>query len=121
MGLLSASRDIFLDNETDIEHIHLQFKKAITIAEKYGSAIVIGHPYKTTIRYLEHVLPQLEGTHISVHKISDLLKTGITPRPNSARDSKPANTPNLDAFIEQYLRSVNTWERAKSGYGYIVA
>ncbi|MFT5593863.1 MAG: polysaccharide deacetylase 2 family uncharacterized protein YibQ [Oceanicoccus sp.] len=108
MGLLSASRDIFLDNETDIEHIHLQFKKAITIAEKYGSAIVIGHPYKTTIRYLEHVLPQLEGTHISVHKISDLLKTGITPRPNSARDSKPANTPNLDAFIEQYLRSVNT-------------
>ncbi|MFY0699445.1 MAG: divergent polysaccharide deacetylase family protein [Bermanella sp.] len=103
MGLPSASRDIFLDNETDIEHIHLQFKKAITVAEQYGSAIAIGHPYKTTLAYLEHVLPQLAGTHIRVHKISDLLKSGISPRPDSARESKPASTPSLDAFIQRYL------------------
>ncbi|MGR6871728.1 divergent polysaccharide deacetylase family protein [Pseudomonas sp. HK3] len=108
MGLPSASRDIFLDNEIDIEHIHLQFKKAITVAERYGSAIAIGHPHKTTIDYLEHVLPQLKGTHVSVHKISDLLKTGITPRPDSARDSKPASIPTLDAFISLYLASPNT-------------
>lgn len=108
MGIPSASRDIFLDNEISIEHIHIQFKKAIRVAEKYGSAIAIGHPYKTTITYLEHVLPQLEGTHISVHKISDLLKAGITPRPDSARDSKPASTPSLDAFISAYLATLKT-------------
>ena len=108
MGIPSASRDIFLDNEISIEHIHIQFKKAIRVAEKYGSAIAIGHPYKTTITYLEHVLPQLEGTHISVHKISDLLNAGITPRPDSARDSKPASTPSLDAFISAYLATLKT-------------
>lgn len=110
MGIPSASRDIFLDNEINIEHIHIQFKKAIRVAEKYGSAIAIGHPYKATITYLEHVLPQLEGTHISVHKISDLLKAGINPRPDSARESKPAITPSLDAFITAYLATSKTWE-----------
>jgi polysaccharide deacetylase 2 family uncharacterized protein YibQ len=108
MGIPSASRDIFLDNEINIEHIHIQFKKAIRVAEKYGSAIAIGHPYKATITYLEHVLPQLEGTHISVHKISDLLKAGINPRPDSARESKPAITPSLDAFITAYLATSKT-------------
>ena len=113
MGLPSASRDIFLDNEINIEHIHRQFKKAIAVAEKYGSAIAIGHPYKTTISYLEHVLPQLTGTHISVHKISDLLREGITPRPDSARESRPASTPNLDAFIHAYLQTSELEKKEK--------
>ncbi len=108
MGITSASRDIFLDNEQDIDHIHTQFKRAITVAEKYGSAIVIGHPYSSTITYLEHVLPQLQGTHIKVQKISSLLEIGITPRPDSARDSQPAVTPSLDKFITTLIKAPNT-------------
>lgn len=100
MGLPSAARDIFLDNDTDIEHIHIQFKKAIAIAEKYGSAIAIGHPYQSTLTYLQHVLPQIKGTHLSVIKISALLEHGIQARPDSARESAPAQSPELDAIAQ---------------------
>lgn len=103
MGLPSASRDIFLDNETDIEHIHIQFKKALAIAEKYGSAIAIGHPYKTTLTYLQHVLPQISGTHVRVHRISELLQYGIQARPDSARESAPAKQPKLDDVIAKLI------------------
>jgi polysaccharide deacetylase 2 family uncharacterized protein YibQ len=100
MGLPSANRDIFLDNEINIDHIHMQFKKALAIAKKYGSAVAIGHPHKATLTYLKHVLPQLEGSDVAIHSISDLLKTGIKARPDSARESKPALTPSLDELIK---------------------
>jgi polysaccharide deacetylase 2 family uncharacterized protein YibQ len=103
MGLPSASRDIFLDNEMDIEHIHIQFKKAIAVAEKYGSAIAIGHPYKSTLTYLQHILPQVEGTHLKVVRISELLEYGIQARPDSARESAPAQRPELDDIIAQLI------------------
>lgn len=100
MGLPAANRDIFLDNEINIDHIHMQFKKALAIAKKYGSAIAIGHPHKATLTYLKHVLPQLEGTDVAIHSVSDLLKTGIKARPDSARESKPALAPSLDELIK---------------------
>jgi polysaccharide deacetylase 2 family uncharacterized protein YibQ len=100
MGLPTANRDIFLDNEINIDHIHIQFKKALAIAKRYGSAIVIGHPHKATLTYLNHVLPQLEGSNVAIHSVSDLLKTGIAYRPDSARESRPAKAPSLDALIK---------------------
>ena len=35
-GILSAQRDVFLDNDINIDHIHGQFKKALAIAQQYG-------------------------------------------------------------------------------------
>lgn len=99
MNLASANRDIFLDHEINIDHIHIQFKKALAIAKRYGSAIAIGHPHKATLLYLNHVLPQLEGSHVAIHSVSDLLKGGISPRPASSRESAPAIAPDLDALI----------------------
>jgi polysaccharide deacetylase 2 family uncharacterized protein YibQ len=100
MGLPTANRDIFLDHVIDIDHIHIQFKKALAIAKRYGSAIVIGHPHKATLAYLNHVLPQLEGSNVAIHSVSDLLKTGIAYRPDSARESRPAKAPSLDALVK---------------------
>jgi len=105
VGLASASRDIFLDNEIDIEHIHVQFKKAITVAEKYGSAIAIGHPHKATLDYLQYVLPQLQGTHVIITPISQLVKANQAQHPDSARESLPASIPALDALVEHYLKT----------------
>lgn len=100
-GLPSANRDIFLDHEINIDSIHRQFKRALAIAKKYGSAIAIGHPHKETLTYLNHVLPQLKGSNVAIHSVSDLLKQGIAERPNSARESRPASAPDLDALIRQ--------------------
>jgi len=99
MNLPSATRDIFLDNEIDIEHIHVQFKKAIAVAEQYGSAIAIGHPHQATIDYLAHVLPQLEGTHVKIVNVSELVKTNTPLRPHDARERPPAIRPDLDEFV----------------------
>lgn len=104
MGLASATRDIFLDNEIKTEHIHRQFKKAIAVAEQYGSAIAIGHPHEATLNYLAHVLPQLQGTHVRVVKVSDLVKTNTPLRPHDARERPPAIRPDLDEFVMSLLQ-----------------
>lgn len=107
MGLASATRDIFLDNEINIEHIHQQFKKALAVAEEYGSAIAIGHPHEATIDYLAHVLPQLKGTHLQVVKVSELVRTNTPLRPHGARERPPAIRPDLDAFIMTLIDEKN--------------
>lgn len=56
------SRDVFLDNSQRIEDIHTQFLELLAKARKTGLAIGIGHPYPSTLDYLESVLPTLEIT-----------------------------------------------------------
>ena len=47
-----VARDIFLDNKRDVEQIRVQLKKAVSIAQKRGYAIAIGHPHNETMRAL---------------------------------------------------------------------
>ena len=56
-----AQRDVFLDNNQDVTYITGQFKQLIKLAEKHGTAIGIGHPYKATLEALEKELPKLKG------------------------------------------------------------
>lgn len=64
LNLQFAQRDVFLDNFQDIEYITGQFKQLIRIANKHGSAIGIGHPYKATLDALEQLLPKLKKTKV---------------------------------------------------------
>ncbi|WP_134942785.1 divergent polysaccharide deacetylase family protein [Pseudomonas syringae] len=61
IGLASVSRDVFLDDERTAEAITHQLQTAIKIARKYGSAVVIGHPYPVTLDVLERELPNLKA------------------------------------------------------------
>lgn len=56
-----AHRDIFLDNAQNIPYITGQFAKLIKYAQKHGSAIGIGHPYRATLETLKIELPKLKG------------------------------------------------------------
>ena len=58
-GILTDRRDVFLDNDRSLEGLFKQFQRAIDIAERNGSAILIGHPYPETLDFLEVVLPEL--------------------------------------------------------------
>ncbi len=100
-GVHSARRDIFLDNIAHVDHIHQQFKKALAIAQKYGSAIAIGHPHASTLKYLKAVLPQLNDSHVKLHYVSDLLKAGISSRPHPDSSITPINSPSLDQLVRQ--------------------
>lgn len=103
-GIATAQRDVFLDNEANLDHIHQQFKKALNIASQYGSAILIGHPYPETIYYLQHVLPQLKNQDIELVGISKLLDGNIKPRGDIARLSPPIHSPELDQILDLILQ-----------------
>lgn len=56
-----AQRDVFLDNSQNIPYITGQFAKLIKYAQKHGTAIGIGHPYRATLETLKIELPKLKG------------------------------------------------------------
>jgi len=69
----TLNRDVFLDNDPSPAAIHAQFIELIRIARDKGSAVAIGHPYPTTLGYLETVLPQLDSLGIQLVTPSGLL------------------------------------------------
>ncbi|MDY6854922.1 MAG: divergent polysaccharide deacetylase family protein [Thermodesulfobacteriota bacterium] len=73
IGLDTAARDIFLDNEKDFEYISAQVDKLIKISKRRGYAIGIGHPYPSTIDALKRLIPGLEAKGIEVVPISHLV------------------------------------------------
>jgi uncharacterized protein len=59
-GLRSISRDVFLDNEANVEAIQLQYDIWLMRARERGSAIAIGHPYPATLEVLQRNLPKAQ-------------------------------------------------------------
>ena len=70
----SVSRDVFLDNQRTEAEIDYEFALAVAKARKDGAAVLIGHPYPETVRYLERRLPQLEGEGVRLVSVQALLE-----------------------------------------------
>ena len=62
-GLSTISRDVFLDNETNLESIRLQYRIWQKKARELGSAIAIGHPFSNTLQVLRENLPESSGAY----------------------------------------------------------
>ncbi len=60
-GVPLLKRDVFIDNVASEPAIRAQLDKAVEIARKSGSAIVIGHPHKETVAALKAWIPTLDG------------------------------------------------------------
>jgi len=62
-GIPADIRSVFLDNNRDKNEIQAQFKKAIAIARRRGSAIAIGHVHLETLQVLRQLIEagQFEG------------------------------------------------------------
>ena len=59
VGVPTARRHIFLDNDLSIENISKQLDKLVIVAEKKGLAIGIGHVKGNTLKVLEEKIPAL--------------------------------------------------------------
>ncbi|WP_417623572.1 divergent polysaccharide deacetylase family protein [Paremcibacter congregatus] len=70
----NMTRDVFLDNEQDVDYILGQLGKLEEIAHRRGQAIAIGHPYPETISALKRWLPTLEKKGISIVPLSYLMQ-----------------------------------------------
>ena len=76
LGLPSAERQVFLDNDRDPAAIRAQFHRLLEIARARGEAIAIGHPYAETLGILAEELPALHDAGIEVVAASALLERG---------------------------------------------
>ncbi len=73
VGVPFATRDIFLDNDRDVELIRAQLVKLVEKALKNGQALGIGHPYPETLRALEIEAPLFAAMGVQVVSASALL------------------------------------------------
>lgn len=74
MGIQTAQRDLFIDNNKERPSIEKRLKSIPHVAKRNGGhAIVIGHPYPATIRALEKTLPILEEQGVQFVPLSQMV------------------------------------------------
>ncbi|MBI5098899.1 MAG: divergent polysaccharide deacetylase family protein [Nitrospirae bacterium] len=71
-GITALNRDIFLDDKDDPSEIEAQWRKLIKIADKNGYAILLAHPRKNTIEFLQKTLQN--NNQVAVVPISELVR-----------------------------------------------
>ena len=74
LGMKSARRDVFLDNEQQEAYILGQLNTAVSRARKTGRAIAICHPHPVTIATLAKALPTLQQQGITLVHASRLVR-----------------------------------------------
>jgi len=74
IGVKTAVRSVFLDNENDIEYIKGQMLEAGKIALKDGEAIAIGHSRINTFYVLKRMVPEFIKAGIEIVSVSELVK-----------------------------------------------
>lgn len=75
IGLASLSRDIFLDDDPAPEAVAAQFRRALQLARKQGSVVIIGHPHSSTLALLERELPKLREQGVDWVDIGQMIAT----------------------------------------------
>ncbi len=73
MGLKTATRNIFLDNEENVPYIREQIRKMVGLAGNNREIIAICHPYKETFEALRQELPWLKQQAIDFVPASRLV------------------------------------------------
>jgi len=74
LGLRCGERDVFLDNEINLDYIKGQIRLLARVALNKGEAIGIGHPHSLTVRAIRESIPELENQGIEFVLISELLE-----------------------------------------------
>jgi polysaccharide deacetylase 2 family uncharacterized protein YibQ len=73
LNVVSAYRNTFLDNSLSESDIIFQLYKLTRHAQKYGSAIGIGHPFPETAKAIRKFLTVFEKSGVSLVHISPVL------------------------------------------------
>ena len=74
MGIKSAVRSVFLDNENDMDYIKEQMLKVQETALREGEVIAIGHSRINTFYVLKKMTPELIKAGIEIVPLSELVK-----------------------------------------------
>ncbi len=61
LGVPTAERRVFLDDDKAFPEMEKQWQRALALAAKDGSVIIIGHIYPETVEALEKLVPRAKG------------------------------------------------------------
>jgi polysaccharide deacetylase 2 family uncharacterized protein YibQ len=73
MGVPVAERNVFLDNEQDVEKIEANIEKLLDLAAREGFAVGICHPYDETVTALTRMEKRLSGGDVMVVPVGELI------------------------------------------------
>jgi polysaccharide deacetylase 2 family uncharacterized protein YibQ len=73
LGLKFARRHVFLDHVQDTHAIRFQIRRLISLANKQGKAIGIGHPYPVTWQVLKEDLKKI-NTQVRIVPVSTIVE-----------------------------------------------
>ena len=74
LGVHTANRDVFLDNEADSYLINKQLDQLISTAQHKGSAIGVGHARPMTLQVLQKRIPELKKAGFQFKFVSSRYK-----------------------------------------------
>ncbi len=82
----TVARDVFLDHIANLELIDQQFARALKIARRKGHAVLIGHPHRSSLdflqRRLQHLPPDIRLAHVS-ELVSQPVGQTVSQRPTA--------------------------------------
>jgi polysaccharide deacetylase 2 family uncharacterized protein YibQ len=74
LGVPTAERDVFLDNQATVPYVEGQIKELEAVARRNGTAIGIGHPNPETAEALEKMVPEMQAAGFSFVTAQSLVK-----------------------------------------------
>jgi len=83
VGIPALQRDVFLDNERNVDNILEQFRVLIEIAKVKGEAIGIGHPYPETRQALSRVAEIAASAGVEIVPVRNFLHPALTKLPGA--------------------------------------
>jgi polysaccharide deacetylase 2 family uncharacterized protein YibQ len=94
-GVPALRRDVFLDDTVAPDAIAHEFERAITIARRQGHAVMIAHPHRVSLEFLESALPDLATRGIRQVPPTSLLEISPTRAERSPDRASPHTGPAL--------------------------
>lgn len=99
-GVPTTKRDVFLDDKPEATAIRQQYQRLLRLADKYGSALAIGHPYPSTMKVLHAELAKLDPSkyqlvsvrQLIAHRSQNTQNRVIIAQTNVPKPPKPAVT-----------------------------
>ncbi|MBD3275287.1 MAG: hypothetical protein GF372_08255 [Candidatus Marinimicrobia bacterium] len=73
IGVPSARRTVFLDNEQDVAYIKQQLRELVDIAREQRYALGIGHAKEITLQVLRQMIPEYERQNVQFTRASGIV------------------------------------------------
>jgi polysaccharide deacetylase 2 family uncharacterized protein YibQ len=85
MGVPTAARQVFLDNDQNAEEVEQRLAETERVARMDGFAVAIGHPHDGTLEALKAWLPRMQADGIVLVPLSAIVRHQMTAGGNTAQ------------------------------------